>query len=86
MAKEENKENKKLNIDKILHKHIKIELHKVLKQTKDKGKQKTNSSPQQNAIPKTKTNKKRTKTKRNKFKKKQFKIFFSFFVTNNKVN
>jgi hypothetical protein len=34
MAKEENKENKKLNIDKILHKNIKIELHKVLKQTK----------------------------------------------------
>lgn len=66
MAKEENKENKKLNIDKILHKNIKIELHKVLKQTKDRGKQKTNPSPQKNTKPKTKTNKKWTKTKRNK--------------------
>jgi hypothetical protein len=41
-------ENKKLNIDKILHKNIKIELHKVLKQTKDRGKQKANPSPQKN--------------------------------------
>ena len=64
MAKEENKESKKLNIDKILHKHIKIELHKVLKQTKDKGKQKTNSSPQKNIKPKTKTNKKKEQKQR----------------------
>lgn len=68
-------ENKKLNIDKILHKNIKIELHKVLKQTKDRGKQKTNPSPQKNTRPKTKTNKKRTKTKRNKKTNNLKKIF-----------
>ena len=45
MAKEENKENKKLNIDKILHKNIKIELHKVLKQTKTEESKKQTPPP-----------------------------------------
>ena len=44
MAKEG---NKKPNVDKILHKNLKIEQHKVLEQTKDKTKQKT-PPPQKN--------------------------------------